>query len=695
MRAKAVVLLLFLLFVLSNSQAGNQKVLYSFTGGIDGSVPFSGLVFDHAGNLYGTTEFGGAFGLGVVFRLSPSPTGAWTQTVLYSFTGGSDGASPMGGLAIDEAGNLYGGTRSGGDPSLQCGTAFKLSPFANGWNFSVLHTFTGGLDGCSPQADFSLAGGNLVSTTGGGDGADQGTVFRLSTSGGDDEQVAFRGVNGSLLPTPTGAVNEWGYGTTLFGGGAQKGDVYRFICCLRDGGVKIIHAFNTGAPGYYPMGSLATQNVNEVRSMYGANSLGGVGRGGTVYRLTASLYYYDVWNLSVLHSFSGPDGDSPGAGPVFDPAGNLYGTTQFGGADPGYAGTVFRLTPGAKNQWSHNLLYSFSGGADGSVPTSAVTLDSAGNLYGTTISGGEFNQGVVYEIVKTTGLLKPAELTFGPQRRGTTSPPKRISLVNPSTLPVLVSTVNIEGEFDISNNKCQNGVQPKTHCDIFVTYTPTGPGTKPRTGTLTFVDSAFDSPQTASLIGTLPAASRTAVSTSGSPSWVGQPVTFVATVSSTQGAIPDGETVTFSLGPTVLGSVALASGSASLTTSALLAGPHPIKATYAGDVDFDPSFGVVGQVVERNLTTTSVSSSPNPSDHRLQNVVFSANVLSPGPIPTGQVIFTEGTTVLGTARLSSGFASLTVLKSKLTVGTHPITAQYQGDSASDKSTSPLYEQVVY
>jgi uncharacterized repeat protein (TIGR03803 family) len=128
--------------------------------------------------------------------------------------------------------------------------------------------------------------------------------------------------------------------------------------------------------------------------MYGTTYSGGVGGAGAVYLLTESQYKYDVWLTSVLYSFSGPDGADPGAGLVMDTAGNLYGTTVFGGAD--LAGTVFKLTPGANNKWTHTLLYSFTGGADGGQIYSGVVLDSAGNLYGTAAGGG--NGGVVYEI---------------------------------------------------------------------------------------------------------------------------------------------------------------------------------------------------------------------------------------------------------------------------------------------------------
>jgi hypothetical protein len=185
--------------------------------------------------------------------------------------------------------------------------------------------------------------------------------------------------------------------------------------------------------------------------------------------------------------------------------------------------------------------------------------------------------------------------------------------------------------------------------------------------------------------------SKTVVTSSGAPSFVGQPVTFTATVASSHGTIPDGELVTFYDGTTPLGSVALASGTAAYTTSPLPARTHFIKATYAGDARFEPSSGSVKQVVDKYPTMTALSSSLNPSNYG-QAVTFTTAVTSAGPTPTGKVKFMDGTTGIGTVTLSGGVATLT--KSKLAVGTHPITAQYLGDAACAKSTSSVLDQVV-
>lgn len=388
MQAKAVAVLTLLVLSISSAQAATQKVLYTFTGGIDGGNPYSGVIFDQAGNLYGTAQTGGTYGMGAVFQLTPSTVG-WTETVLYSFTGGLDGYEPIGGLALDGNGNLYGTTATGGD-SGQCGTVFRLVISTK--TLTTLHTFTDGKDGCSPGANLRLSGDTLIGTTvGGGDGF-QGTAFRLSISTGYNFVYPFRLNNGDQ---PWGGVNDWGYGTTYAGSKYGLGNVFELSWGNH---IKVKHVFGpTGKAGYYPLGDLLTQVVNGVRTMYGTTYTGGVGHNGTVYRLTGSRYKYDVWPCSVLYSFSGPDGQGPGAGLTADSVGNLYGTTMFGGADPGYAGTVFKLTPAPKT-WTHTLLYSFTGGADGGEVTSGVVLDGAGNLYGITSSGGAYDKGVVYEI---------------------------------------------------------------------------------------------------------------------------------------------------------------------------------------------------------------------------------------------------------------------------------------------------------
>ena len=226
-------------------------------------------------------------------------------------------------------------------------------------------------------------------------GANYGTVFTFDLDGGTYGTGSFTGRNGQSI---FGGLNEWACGTTFWGGGKSDGEVY---CVTFPSRFKIVYSFNSkNKTGYYPMGELFTATVNGVATMYGTTSVGGVGGKGTVYSLSQSK---STWKAAVLYSFSGPDGDSPAEGPVQDAAGSLYGTTTRGGTSQGYAGSVFKLTPGIgkKNKviWSLTTLYSFTGGTDGGEVPSGVILDSSGNLYGTTFAGGSYNQGVVYKII--------------------------------------------------------------------------------------------------------------------------------------------------------------------------------------------------------------------------------------------------------------------------------------------------------
>jgi hypothetical protein len=191
--------------------------------------------------------------------------------------------------------------------------------------------------------------------------------------------------------------------------------------------------------------------------------------------------------------------------------------------------------------------------------------------------------------------------------------------------------------------------------------------------------------------GRVPYKSTTVVTTSGSPSFVGQPVTFTATVTSIYGTIPNGETVTIYDNGTAIGAGRTASGVATFTTSSLTAKTHTIKATYAGDAKFWTSFGTVKQVVDKYTTTTALSSSLNPSDYG-QAVTFTATIASAGPTPTGKVQFRDGTKLIRSVTLSGGIATLTT--SNLAVGSHSITAEYLGDANSHKSTSSVLDQVV-
>lgn len=306
---------------------GTETVRYSFTGGADGAYPFSAVVRDGAGNLYGTTSMGGSANAGVVFKVDPSGT----ETVLHSFTGGADGIIPIGGLLRDAAGNLYGTTSQGG--SSNDGVLFKISPRGKE---TILHTFTGGAkDGKYPSYTSLLmdALGTLYGVTEEGGTADGGIVYKLSKTGKLTVLHSFTGgtTDGcNVLGTPFMDQNGNIYGTTSSCGTHKLGTVWKLT---KYGKERVLHSFAGGvSDGEYPLaGVIVDANGN----LYGNTETGGKTNVGTVYEITNSGKFI------LLHSFDGTDGKYPYGSFVQNAKGTLFGTTQNGGSI-GY-GTVWKM----------------------------------------------------------------------------------------------------------------------------------------------------------------------------------------------------------------------------------------------------------------------------------------------------------------------------------------------------------------
>jgi uncharacterized repeat protein (TIGR03803 family) len=411
-----VVVVLLLCFVLApDARAeGKYKTLYRFTGGSDGGSLQTGLIFDSAGNLYGTTYSGGAYGDGVVFELTPNADGNWTENVLHQFTGGKDGGGPTG-LMFDQSGNLYGTTWFGGTSKSSSGTVFKLTPKPDGsWVESVLYSFTDGNDGATPQAGviFDQAG-DLYGTTISGGPHGQGVVFRLAqnANGGWTESVlhhfcSLTNCSDGLFPSGSLIFDANGnlYGTTAFGGTNDHGIVFK-LTPNADGGwtESVLHDFcslTNCSDGFGPRAGLI---FDVAGNLYGA-AIGGGGHGdGVVFELTPNPD--GTWTEKVLYGFVGKRGISPGSNLIFDVAGNLYGTTTLGG-DPSYCtndippgcGVVFKLTPNSKGLWRERVLHTFLD-HPGALPLAGVIFDNTGNLYGTTAGDNTATNGSVFEIM--------------------------------------------------------------------------------------------------------------------------------------------------------------------------------------------------------------------------------------------------------------------------------------------------------
>jgi uncharacterized repeat protein (TIGR03803 family) len=404
-----VTITLFVILALAPS-AGAQtyKVLYTFTGGPDGAQPNEVLIFDGAGNLYSNTVYGGTYGAGTVFKLSPNPDGSWTESVLYSFTGGSDGRSPnLGGLVFDTAGNLYGTCHDGG--KYGGGVLYKLAPNPDGtWTQTVIHQFKGRNDGSSPfGAPVFDKAGNLYGTAPGAGHFGYGTVFKLTPSPDDQwtydviHQFADKPAWGpwvGLFPDAAGNLygttrNDWQSGQGCSNPPLECGTVYK-MTPAPDGKwtFKVIHRFSGGKHGADP-GTEGLVSDSE-GTLYGGTEKQGAYGHGLVFKLTPTPD--GKWSYRILHQFHGQtDGGNPIGRLVRNEAGNVYGTTIFGGA---YGqGVVFKLTPNPDGSWGFTVVYTFTG-SEGAAPVGGLTLDDAGNLYGAAQLGGAYGAGVVYEI---------------------------------------------------------------------------------------------------------------------------------------------------------------------------------------------------------------------------------------------------------------------------------------------------------
>jgi uncharacterized repeat protein (TIGR03803 family) len=393
--------------------ASKEKVLYSFCpvyGCADGSDPQSGVFFDNSGNLYGTTYDNGAYRRGTVFELIPG-NGGWTEKVLHNFTRrrhSKHGHGPSS-LIMDASGQLYGTTVAGGSgcPGYQgCGTVFQMTPDHGNWTLKVVHQFNG-KDGFEPWGDLVPGdNGKLYGTASEGGAYVGGTVFELTPNHGAwTENVLHSFGNGKdgvranrgLISDAAGNL----YGTTFFGGTSANcrdgcGIAFELIPNNGKWTEKVLHNFNR-ENGAYPVGGLILDGAG---NLYGTTSQGGAGPDcasggcGTVFELSPGEN--GNWTEKVLHSFDHnfEDGYTPYASLLFDSAGNLYGTTYAGGTYD--LGAAFELTP-RNGKWTEKVLHSFNG-TDGAIPSNLI-MDAAGNLYGSTVAGGAYGKGTVFEIV--------------------------------------------------------------------------------------------------------------------------------------------------------------------------------------------------------------------------------------------------------------------------------------------------------
>ncbi|MGH6890351.1 MAG: choice-of-anchor tandem repeat GloVer-containing protein [Rhizomicrobium sp.] len=422
--------------------ATREKNLFIFNG-TDGSSPQGGLVADAKGNLYGTTYLGGgAYGFGNVFELSRAK-GGWKETVLFSFTGGADGGGPLDGLVFDAAGNLYGTTISGGEGQCLwngsqwygCGVVFELMPSGKTWQEKVLFSFVPGqVKGVMPAGGLVFDGaGNLYGTTyaAGVDGGPRysrtaggvtpptywgcsdpgcgGTVFELSPSrrGWQEQDIyAFTGGTDGGVSEANLVFDAAGnlYGTTVYGGNTGCpgnygcGVVFEVSPGKSGWSESVLHTFS-GTDGAYPQGSVI---VDSQGTLYGTTSYGGNGNCnvlyepsgcGTVFRLKPAKAGRKE---SVLYNFGdAEDGGVPFSAVIMDGQGDLLGTTFDGGS--GHEGVVYKLAP-SRHSWKESVLYAFSYPGAGQ-PVAPLLAMPDGRFFDTSVNGGSQDHGAVFELI--------------------------------------------------------------------------------------------------------------------------------------------------------------------------------------------------------------------------------------------------------------------------------------------------------
>lgn len=722
--AIAIASLMFAGGTLASGQTA-ETTLYLFgSQSGDGQQPAGPVIFDMAGNLYGTSVFGGEFGYGAVFELSPPTTqgGPWSETTLYSFTGGLDGNQPSSGLILDSDGALYGEAAYGGYNIT--GTVFKLTPPAipgGAWTETTIYAFCSGgnpcIDGARPTGGLVFDNiGNLYGTaTIGGSGG--GAVFELSPpSGGQEawtEKVLhnFVGHQGDLydgdVPQAGVIFDSAGnlYGTTLRGGNSSAcsqgcGLVFELS---PTGGIwteSILYAFQGASDGASPEGGLAFDNLG---SLYGTNDGGGAYNQGNVFKLTPP-----AWTESVLYSFQGfingsKDGYSPAGGLIFSGT-DLLGTTAYGGSvgcGDAYGilgcGTVFRLAPpiSGTGPWTEDILWNFASGSE--YPAAGLVLNG-GSFYGTTYGAENGDDADCFGSCGGVFELSPAAPT------STTLAPS----LNPSTVGQSVTltatvapqsgsgtptgTVTFKfGYGGIIGTAVLSGGQAS------LSYTFEVASTKSITAVYSG-DSNFAGSTSSTLSQVVnPGGTLTSLTSSLNPSQVSQGVTLTATVAPQSGSGTPTGTVTFKLSSGgVLNTVFLnSSGQASFSYNFCCAGTNSIIAVYSGDTNNAGSTSsALSQVVNPGATLTSITSSLSPSTVG-QAVTLTATVVpqSGSRTPTGTVTFKFGYGgIIGAVTLSGGQASLSYTFN--VASTKSITAVYSGDPDNAASTSSTLSQLV-
>jgi uncharacterized repeat protein (TIGR03803 family) len=394
--------------------AQTLTTLYSFGAQQhDGADPMSGIVFDKAGNIYGSAAISGSQnGDGTVFKLARSlDDDSWTETTVHRFRGTPDGSEPESLPVLTASGKLFGTTYGGGANSG--GTVFVSTPPAaagGSWTTKTLYSFGAFKgDGLNPNHGLIAAFGGFCGVASNGGAGRRGSVFLLTppatATGTWTETIlySFKTVPDAAFPSSPLTIDKSGnlYGTTLQGGANNLGAIYEMSPPAVAGGAwteTVIYSFS-GTDGTLPIGRLVLDSSG---ALYGTTDGGGTKEEGTVFKLTPPATAGAPWTESILFNFSGgSDGGNPSAGVTLDKNGRIFGPASSGGdGGPDFGGVIFVLNPPAVEggEWTETILHHF-GGPDGFSPVAPVVLRQDG-IYGTTMLGGDFGKGTIFRLAR-------------------------------------------------------------------------------------------------------------------------------------------------------------------------------------------------------------------------------------------------------------------------------------------------------
>jgi uncharacterized repeat protein (TIGR03803 family) len=379
----------------------NYQIIHTFSGGGDGATPDAGLTPDGHGNYYGTAYSGGAHDAGTVFKITPHGS-SWVLSTLYSFTGSADGGWPTTGVTFGPDGTLYGASSNGTTVYNLRPSATRPSSVLAEWTERALYQFQGIEDGFNPSGNliFDHSGNIYGAMEVGGQGCYEGCglIYKLSPSGqGWEKSVVYNFQGGVDGEAPEGIIFDPSgniVGITIEGGQNGVGAIFELTPSSGGWNETTLYSFAYGSGGNQP----ATGLVEDAVGNFYGGTLFASGDGGVIFELSPSD---GGWVYTVLYNFPGCGGygTGPKAPLTLDAAGNLYGT--FDGYYNDCPAGVFKLSPG-QGGWTYTSLHNFTGGSDGAHPYSSVSIDPNGNLFGTASAGGEgcYSQGcgVVWEI---------------------------------------------------------------------------------------------------------------------------------------------------------------------------------------------------------------------------------------------------------------------------------------------------------